>query len=184
MANELETRVGVANLLNDYLQHTGISVRELARRAEVDEKTARHWLEALSEPKLTTVVKLFNIANLPMLPFLIRREAANGDKRQQLEYYISNMATEADIDNLYYVLAGKHGSSASSVLIEAACNMSCTMHHRYQVARMVFDNYLLDLHAGDNLYRIPDDELERFMTAIELGRKAALSGEGSYEQNF
>lgn len=184
MANELETRAGVAKLLNDYLEHTGISIRELARRAEVDEKTARNWLDALSEPKLTTVVKLFNVANLPMLPFLIRREAAQGDKRQQLEYYVSNMATDADIDNLYYVLAGKHGSSASSVLIECACNMACTMHHRYQVARSVLDNYLYDEHAGENLYSIPQEELERFRSAIELGRQASLSGEGSYSQNF
>ena len=182
---KLNTTEGVAEMLNDLVGYLGISVRDLAKSAEVSEKTARNWLDALSEPKTSQLVTIFEKLNVPMIPFSQERTATKeSELRKQLHYYIDNLATDDDINNLHYVLTGKHGSSASSVLVEAACNMSCTMHHRYQVANSVLDNYLYDLHKGDNLYTVSDGDMARFEDAIKLGREAALRGEDSYNQTW
>lgn len=182
---KLNTTEGVAEMLNELMSFRGISVRELAKAAEVSEKTARNWLDALSEPKTSTLVTIFERLGVPMIPFSQSASPSkDSEMRRQLHYYIDNLATEHDIKNLHYVLAGRHGSASSSVLVEAACNMSCSMHHRYQVANSVLDNYLFELHSGTILNTVSDEDLQRFQHAIQLGREAALRGEDSYNQTW
>lgn len=186
----LETREGFAQMLRELEDHAGVPARQVARMMEVNEKTVRNWLDGYSQPDCSQLFKLFRLLGVPMIPFLRDRgetASAAGEAeqhRQSIEHWLYNVATLDDLRNLDYTLTGKHGSSASSVLVEIACNMSCTMHHRHQVADLVYTNYMYDERHALSIFSVAAAALDRFREAIRLGREAALNGEDSYNQSW
>lgn len=188
--NKLEARDGFAEMLRDLEDYAGIPARQVARMMEVNEKTVRNWLDGYSQPYPSQMFKLFRLLNIPMIPFLRDRGeiAAGMDEterhRQSIINWVLSIETPDDLKNLDYMLSGVHGSASSSVLVEIACNMSCTMHHRHQVADLVYTNYIYDKTHGNNLNEVSEDGVDRFKEAIRLGRDAALNGEDSYNQSW
>lgn len=185
--NTLETREGFAQMMRELADYAKVPIRQVARMMEVNEKTVRNWLDGYSQPDPSQLFKLFRLLKIPMVPFLRdRMDTAADDEaeqhRQSIINWACNTATAADLRNIDYTLTGAHGSSASSVLVEIACNMACSMHHRHQVADLVYTNYMFDKAHGQNIVDVADGDVERFKEAIRLGRDAALNGEDSYNQ--
>lgn len=186
--NELETREGFAQMLNELFAFSGATNRGVARLLEVNEKTVRNWLEGYSQPDPSTLTKLFRLLGIHMEPWLKARhatpveESENEKNRREILQYVEEMASPQDLRYLNFLLNGRHGSSTSSVLIEIAANMSCTMRHKYQIASMVNGNYSFDEAQGKLIFAVAPEDLERFRHAIALGKEAAINGENAYTQ--
>lgn len=180
MQNLLETREGFAEMLQDLLAFAHVSNKEVARMMDVHERTVRNWLEGYSQPDPSTLIKLFRLLNVPMLPFIIDRNSASEDDRQAVIEYVTHVASASELRDMRYNLTVKHGSAVSSQLALVSMLNHMKLVYRLMIAKTAIMLWEIASNSDGLQHTDSLPDVDKVRSAIVKSSLALKDGKDSY----
>ena len=182
MQHSLESREGFAEMLCELFAYANVTNRQVAKLLEVNEKTIRNWLDGYSEPDPSTLIKLFRLLNVPMIPFIMDRTIiAESDERERILNYINNTASQAELRDMNFNVNCKHGSSVASQLSLVSMLNHMKLEYRLLIAKMVLNLWEI-ASSADGLQHTDEamPDVEKVLTAVKKSHIALKEGMNSY----
>lgn len=176
-----------AHILHDLRKVAKLSRNDMADRLGIDRRTYGRYESGESAPTLAGFVAMLDMLDAPALPIIKRYlypESLNGspsvaDHRRQLADFVLHAATDREIEQLYYILEGPHGSP-----LESQLQLFCALDHmqldvRLAAAKLVFNYYDIESARGELINigtAMPDmeflhDSLVKATEAVKAGRQ-------------
>jgi len=183
-------RYRIADILSMARTQADISQRELARRLGKSLRTIQTRETGDSPISLSDFLETVHALHLQPFPYLMRAihpEQFDGAdenteaRAKQLADDFQHYASPYEIDIMYYLLNGHHGSLWLGLVSEWIANSQCSMEHRLAVCQTILSNYKLDQMKG--LLSDPEG-IQPDLTLLENCMSAAfesvLAGAGEY----
>lgn len=181
--NSLETSEGISEIVRDLFRYANVSNRQVAKLMHCDEKTVRNWVEGYSEPKPSTMVRLFRVLSVPMLPFILSRSdgTAVSDDRAVISDYVENYASDSELRDMRFNLTSKHGSSVPSQQALVSMLNHMTLRYRLLVAKLALN--LWEIAESEGSLQYQDDsmpDINKVRQAVIKSHNALKDGKNSY----
>lgn len=190
MSNSYEI---VAKLLTNLRTGAGLSKARMARAFGVDERTYNKYETGASSPGLAEFIDGLQKLNIKALPAVMRslypdlysgedRSPDTEQMRRILVHFIEDVASDRDVEQLYYILNGDHGSP-----FEAQLQLLCALDHlpldaRLMVAKLTLNAWEITTARGDVInadQAMPDAELLR--QSLITATLAVIEGRKHYK---
>lgn len=185
----------LASLLADARYKCEVSQAQLAKELGITKKTVQNWEAGISAPTLLQTLEWFRVLGVNPFPYLqafiypgILKENVIGKDskvlREELHERIDNLS-DLEVQDLLYILGGKHGSSPYAYLQMALANLQTPIGDRQTVANIIQNNYRNASAMGTLV--APDDvqpDMEALDQAIQQGIQAFRKRSNGYTGYF
>lgn len=181
----------VAKIIKDAKDASCMSIGKIAEGVGKDDKTVSNWIKGKSVPSVSNLIRLFQVMQQPLskaiLPAIfphleeIHDHLTVDQKRRQMETYIRDMALDSEIEKLYFLTFGSHGSSWYPQLEEWIALDHLPMKDRVSIAKVIENDY--EIASANGSLIATDQVLPNMGTlsnAIEQGKIATISGRNAY----
>lgn len=170
-------------MLRDLLNYANVSNRKVAVLLGCNERTVRNWLEGISQPDPSTLIKLFRVLDVPMMPFIADRSNIKSSEKdkQEILYYINNKASAEELETMNFNLNCKHGSSVASQLTLVSMLNHMELRYRLLIAKMVVN--LWEIASESNGLQNTSEAMpnvQKVHDAIVKSHNALQNGRNSY----
>lgn len=169
----------------------GKSQEFLALGLGVSKKTIQNWEKGISSPDLFQGYEWFRILGLNPLPYYLSflypnlvDQISPTDEDKDIEEILIELIKNSTVKEkreLYYIMAGKHGSSWFGLLQMMTAHCHTSLQSRVTAANIILENYEMEESTGElvNTDQIAPD-LKILSSAIEQGKAAAQKKEQGY----
>lgn len=181
----------ISEIIKEAKVKSGMSISRIAEGVGRDDKTVSNWVKGKVTPNVSNLIRLFQVMEQPLLskilpivyPHLDRTRGKNtvDQKRKTLADYISQVAFDSEVEKLYFLTFGPHGSSWYPQLEEWVALDHLPMKEKVNIAKTI-ENAFDMAAARDELVATEEvmPEMDVFKHAIEQGILAAMDGRNAY----
>lgn len=159
-------RIGERTRIGEAIVHArkraGLSQQELADLLGRDKRTLQKWEKGEIKIALEDFFEVFVVLQLPVSPYAkwIRHPElfphgledmehfSLDSKRAALADYYTTQASPLEIEQLYFILFGDHGSNYYGICQQCIANLQTPLRDRKRISGQVIDNYLEAQSAG------------------------------------
>lgn len=169
----------------------GKSQEFLALGLGVSKKTIQNWEKGISSPDLFQGYEWFRILGMNPFPHYLSflypnlvDQISPTDEDKKIEKLLIELIKSFSVGEkreLYYIMAGKHGSSWFGLLQMMTAHCHTSLQSRVIAANVILNNYEMEESANKlvNMDQIAPD-LKILSSAIEQGKTAAQKKEQGY----
>ena len=187
-------RLRVAKALEMARAESGLSQQKLADRMGIGRTSIYRYEQGTMTPDAPTIIKWFVCCGVAVKRYIdaclhpgllesLAEDTGAEIKRDALIKHIEETNAE-EIDLLFYLIYGNHGSDHIGVLTEVLANLHTPLKDRVTVCRMVSGSYEIAQATGTD----PDPngtqpKMEVLYQAQDAGTEAAMKSNDSYTVN-
>lgn len=171
---------------------SGLSRKVMSAALDVSESTIKAWENGQGSPTLDGLLEWFRTVGespvRPMLDFFwpdvfadLTTRNTDDEIRTAGEFYFAKVAGPVEIQKLYYLIFGKHGSEWSGLLDMACAHIHTSLNSRYRVAEIIQVSY--ELSSSNNLALEPPGiaaDRPLLLSAIAAAKEASTSSRNGY----
>lgn len=184
----------VAKALEMARAESGLSQQKLADRMGIGRTTVYRYEQGTITPDGPTIIKWFVCCGVAVKRYIdaclhpglldgLSDDASISDKRYALIKHIEEVHSQ-EIEMLYYLIYGNHGSDYLAVLCEVLANLHTPLRDRVSICRTVTGHYEMARATGTDVD--PDGtqpNMEILYQAQDCGEAAAMKQNDAYTIN-
>lgn len=189
MINEVELSQKFAEILSTSRISANLSQAYMARTIGKSKNTICNWESGIGLPNCVTLFRWFEICGVSPQKYILdtvvfpkETHCGNDDMENEafLLYYIKNIATEKEKEQLVFNIKGNTGSSWLEQLNMLSIDNCCSLRSRANIAQVTLDNYKME--KANNQLSIDSDivDVDSLEQAIDKGKQAVLNQKNRY----
>ena len=180
----------IAEILRESRDKSGMSRATLASKLQVSKSTIQHWEEAESVPNITTLIKWFDVIDIPIYPYLFRLfhpefNFINADSTdEEIKDALIVLLDDMDINNVrqnFFEHFGHHGTPPRGMSEVKTAYLHLPMDVKVGIAEIICTQF--EICQAQNRLVQPDHvmpnipELKKY---IESAKQAVIEGKDTY----
>lgn len=187
-------RLRVAKALEMARAESGLSQQKLADRMGVGRTSIYRYEQGTMTPDASTIIKWFVCCGVAVKRYIdaclhpgllesLAEDTGTGNKRYALIKHIEETNAE-EIDLLFYLIYGNHGSDYLAVLCEVVANLHTTLRDRVSICRAITGHY--EMAKATRTDPDPDGtqpNMQILYQAQDCGEAAAMKQNDAYTIN-
>lgn len=189
MRTKDEIQSAIAQILKELRETMGASKAKMAANLGVDERTYTRYESGESCPTLAVFISMLDNIEMPVMPVISRylypelyaENSGVDELRRWLADYMLYGASDREVQQIYYILEGKHGSPREAQVQLFAAFDHLPIDARLTVAKLLFNIYEIEDARGELINTseaTPDIEL--LHNALIKATLAVIEGRSSY----
>lgn len=167
----------------------GLSQQKIAESIGKHKKTIQNWESGIGSPSIGDLFAWIHALDENEMKYMLLYKYGEkaldpvddiDQKRERLHEFIDSFLTEPEIDILYYLFSGMHGSSLYAYLQKVCADLSSPMQSRYITGNIIRQHYDLAEITGTLSPSAPPIDKEVYDSALRSSMIAAINGSSGY----